>query len=345
MPVFLKPFFKLYANCIPVSGSARSIICDLQRNNYEYVPSDLIALFDEDHKIDLSHLSSLYDSEDLETIHEYITFLLEKEFGFYCDPDELDFFPLIHTIWDFPALITNAIIDSDEESEHDFRLIFEKLQTVQCRHFQFRFFHKISLDELKRVHDLFKEFPFLSADYILPYSDSHTDTEVLMWLGKQQSIRAIYYFGANEEYVVKPLTEGMTMCVKLKEMITDETHCGAVHPSYFSINYESFFEARLHNSCLNRKLSVDKKGYVKNCPSQKTKFGHIQSANLKEIVNQPAFKTLWDIKKDQIETCKDCEFRYICTDCRVYVTDPESNYSKPSKCNYNPYLGEWTNAN
>lgn len=44
---------------------------------------------------------------------------------------------------------------------------------------------------------------------------------------------------------------------------------------------------------------------------------------------------------DQIHICKDCEFRHICTDCRAYIEDPDDIYSKPLKCGYNPYTGEW----
>ncbi len=36
------------------------------------------------------------------------------------------------------------------------------------------------------------------------------------------------------------------------------------------------------------------------------------------------------------------EFRYICTDYRAYVEDPEDILSKPLKCGYNPYTGEWS---
>ncbi len=58
--------------------------------------------------------------------------------------------------------------------------------------------------------------------------------------------------------------------------------------------------------------------------------------------DQPGFKKYWDINKDKIYVCKDCEFRYICTDCRAYVEDPEDILSKPLKCGYNPYTGEWS---
>jgi hypothetical protein len=44
--------------------------------------------------------------------------------------------------------------------------------------------------------------------------------------------------------------------------------------------------------------------------------------------------------KDQIDVCKDCEFRHIRTDCRIRRND--NIYSKPTlKCGYSPYTNEW----
>ena len=73
----------------------------------------------------------------------------------------------------------------------------------------------------------------------------------------------------------------------------------------------------------------------------KRSFGNIKNITLEEALSHPDFKKLWNINKDQIEVCKDCEFRYICTDCRAYLEDPENIYSKPLKCGYNPYTCEW----
>jgi len=53
-------------------------------------------------------------------------------------------------------------------------------------------------------------------------------------------------------------------------------------------------------------------------------------------------KKYWNITKDQIDICKDCEFRHICTDCRAYIEDPKNIYSKPLKCGYNPYTNDWS---
>lgn len=39
----------------------------------------------------------------------------------------------------------------------------------------------------------------------------------------------------------------------------------------------------------------------------------------------------------QIDTCKLCEFRYMCHDCRIYITDKDNIFSKPLKCSYDIY--------
>ena len=74
-------------------------------------------------------------------------------------------------------------------------------------------------------------------------------------------------------------------------------------------------------------------------------FGNIKDTTLEEALNHPEFKKYWNITKDQIEVCKDCEFRHICTDCRAYTErthfQEDIDLSKPLKCGYNPYTNEW----
>jgi SPASM domain peptide maturase of grasp-with-spasm system len=109
----------------------------------------------------------------------------------------------------------------------------------------------------------------------------------------------------------------------------------------FSINIKAFSEALKYNTCLNRKISIDKAGEIKNCPSMPESYGNIDVVGLKEALSNKQIKKYWHISKDEIEVCKDCEFRYICTDCRAYLSEPSNERSKPLKCGYNPYTGEW----
>lgn len=102
-------------------------------------------------------------------------------------------------------------------------------------------------------------------------------------------------------------------------------------------------EAKLFNSCLNKKVGIDVDGMIKNCPSQNSSFGKIGNEKLLEVCLRNDFQQIWGVKKDSITECMDCEFRYICSDCRVYIKDSSDGLSKPEKCNYDPYKGVWNN--
>ena len=116
-----------------------------------------------------------------------------------------------------------------------------------------------------------------------------------------------------------------------------------------SIRKKSFTtESMNHNNCLHKKISVDKNGFIKNCPSMTESFGHISETTLSEALKKSGFKKYWNINKDQIQGCQDCEFRYVCTDCRAYVDDYDSSgnprgvhKSKALKCDCDPFTGEW----
>ena len=109
----------------------------------------------------------------------------------------------------------------------------------------------------------------------------------------------------------------------------------------FVNNLPFFTEAQHHNTCLNRKICIDENGDIRNCPAMKKSYGNIRDTTLKEAIEKPGFKDCWTICKDQIDVCKDCEFRYMCTDCRAFIKDPENLYSQPAKCTYNPYICLW----
>jgi SPASM domain peptide maturase of grasp-with-spasm system len=105
---------------------------------------------------------------------------------------------------------------------------------------------------------------------------------------------------------------------------------------------EHYLESLKYNTCLNRKLCIDFDGYIKNCPAMEKIFGNIKNTSLKEAIQTQGFKNLWKVNKDKIDVCKDCEFRYICTDCRCFIKNKKNIFSQPSKCAYNPYICKWS---
>ena len=130
-----------------------------------------------------------------------------------------------------------------------------------------------------------------------------------------------------------------------KTNINSSSHCGKISKDYFVLNQLMYAESQQNNTCLNRKISIDKDGYIRNCPSMPQNFGNIKDTTLSDALNHPDFKKYWNVTKDMIEVCKDCEFRHICTDCRAYTErthfEEDIDLSKPLKCGYNPYTNEW----
>ena len=59
------------------------------------------------------------------------------------------------------------------------------------------------------------------------------------------------------------------------------------------------------------------------------------------MVSSKEFQSLCNLKKEGVKVCQDCEYRYVCTDCKAFIKNPEDLYSKPLKCGSNPYTNEW----
>lgn len=57
----------------------------------------------------------------------------------------------------------------------------------------------------------------------------------------------------------------------------------------------------------------------------KKSFGNVFQTPLETVVSDSDFMKIWKIKKDDIEVCKDCEFRYICSDCHAFTEDDGLN--------------------
>jgi SPASM domain peptide maturase of grasp-with-spasm system len=148
----------------------------------------------------------------------------------------------------------------------------------------------------------------------------------------------IYNAPANEQ---KQLGKNGVKVYCSTSRITSENCCGTIDSMFFRVNIRAFSEAKQFNSCLNKKIAIDKRGKIRNCPSMKNSFGSVQETNLQDALDQEGFKAYWEITKDKINTCKICEFRYMCSDCRAYVEQPDDAFSKPLKCGYDPRTGEW----
>ena len=95
------------------------------------------------------------------------------------------------------------------------------------------------------------------------------------------------------------------------------------------------------NPCWNHKVAITSTGDVLPCVFARDEvIGNIRTESIKDLINK---KNIYiNITKDKINTCKDCEFRYACHDCRPLAKGVSNSvYAKNPRCLYDPYEGEW----
>ncbi|MDQ4141128.1 MAG: grasp-with-spasm system SPASM domain peptide maturase [Bacteroidota bacterium] len=342
-------YLHLLADCIPVKGASRSAICDLTRNELIFFPSEYYEVLEylRSDKINVL-LNNLPNEEEKALIMEFINFLDQHELITFLKNPSL--FPPIEEKWDIPAIIQNAIIDVDS-NYHDFDKIFNELDELGCQFVQIRSFSELlTIKNLYRVLSSAHHKSIQSVEFIIKYSTSIPDEAYINLIEEHPIISGLTIHSAPEdrELIVNYGCdiESIRYVDKhihlVSQTITSQAHCGIINLKTLNApTVGNFFENKLYNGCLNRKVSVDSSGEIKNCPSMPESYGNIKDTSLGAAINSDGFKDKWKITKDQIEICKDCEFRYVCSDCRAYRENPEDIYSKPLKCGYNPYTCEW----
>lgn len=333
--------FILFADCIPVKGINRSIICDTKNNNYFLIPNGLYDILEIYNGKTIEDIKNAFEHQYDEIIDEYFIFLIDNKLIFFNSNPSL--FPKISTEWNTPSLITNIIIDYDDII-HDFNDLIPQFESLKCSYIQLRFYKNINLDYIKKIVETLKneKSRIVSVDFILPYYENFDLEELNIILLENSRIHSIILFNSPYHKSYEAISQKMGYLMLVKRNIVNEKHCGIINDEYFYSNIKLFSESQRHNTCLNKKLSIDKNGNIKNCPSMLESFGNIKDTTLEKALNHVNFKKYWNITKEQITVCKDCEFRHICTDCRAYTEEPNNMYSKPLKCGYNPYTNEWS---
>ena len=332
----------LNPNAILVKGFSRCIICDLERNGYIIIPETLYEiLFENNSGFIIDKIIAKYadgSEENKKTVLEYFYMLKEADLIFFTNFAE--YYVPIKLEWDFPGYVSNSIIDIKDDVQPAL-LFIDQIAKMGCRFIQVRIFKKKSIDSLLTVLDRVSNSIIEAIEIIMPFESDVTTKNIISVLETYDRIRTFSLFNAPDNSILYKRSVGFGQVVMVKSNIKNEISCGFISHHYFVSNIATITESLSHNSCLNRKISIDVDGNIKNCPSMSQSFGNIRDTTLQEALDHPDFKKFWNVTKDQIAVCQDCEFRYICTDCRGYIENPEDMYSKPLKCGYNPYTCEW----
>ncbi|HEY0743996.1 MAG TPA: grasp-with-spasm system SPASM domain peptide maturase [Chryseosolibacter sp.] len=321
-----KAEFKLFANCIIVRGATRSTVCDLQRNDVHFIPNAFADLMQE---------RSLCECDDFdEETAACIKYLVENDLGhFVTDPDQ---FPELSLEYTNPGTLSHAIIELSDQPAFDVAKALHSLSDAGVKFVDFWIRHKMDRTLLETLVRNLKPTRILTVNICMPFAEGWTSPIFEYLFVSFQRLYSITLYGANIEKVENILGRQVIHT----KGILDARQCGKIHTHCFSCNIKTFSESQHFNTCLNGKITITSEGLVKNCPAMQETFGRID-APLNEVVSNKGFQRFWNIKKDDINICRDCEFRHVCTDCRAFLETPEDIYSRPLKCGYDPYTGEW----
>jgi SPASM domain peptide maturase of grasp-with-spasm system len=342
-------FVQLFADCIPVKGAARSAFYDLTRHEIILFPTQYYFLLENILGKRVGELlEKIQSAPNKEEVIRFLDFLDEKELIMLVDdPSE---FPPLDNSWDFPGLVQNAIIDV-VATLPDFPKILKELSALGCQCVQIRSFSNLlTLSGCHAVLEHAEHKSIVGIELILKYETDLSDDAYLTFVKQHSLLTTLTVHSAPESKSVVVDTiapvyyEGapFRQIRFTKQIIDSEVHCGIITQKHLNPPaVDTFFEAKSFNGCLNRKISVDADGNIKNCPSMKDSYGNIRDSSLLEAVHAVGFQEKWGIAKDHIFICRDCEFRYACSDCRAYLENPDDPFSKPLKCGYDPYSGKW----
>lgn len=287
----LDSFFKLFACCIPVRGYLRSVICDLQRECIFPIPNDLYDLLVEFENQPFSAVYSEFsDPENREVIEEYYDFLLTNDLGFWCENPT--HFPAISHEWHYPGVISNAIIDIGDNSDHDYSDVFYQLDKLGCKYVQIRSFISLSIDDLRSILQTTDNSKIRSVEIIIRYHDSYTEDKMVDLL---KLYPRLFKIGVHSAIFSKKISDSRCLGKTINFStccISNSSHCGQVDINSFVSNIMMFAESKNYNNCLNRKISIDENGQIKNCPSMPNSYGDIKQTKLSDVVSMPDFTKL-----------------------------------------------------
>lgn len=335
-------YFNLFSNILITKGAGRILISDLQRNISDLYPLELYDIIEELKNKSIENMSKDYDIESKQIIQEYIDLLLEKEYGFISNGDWDRNFPPISYEYSDSSPISNLFIETDSTSILD--KIKHSIENLSVKHLVIYYTTNLSLDEFLEIDD---KFSGSLLENIEIYSPFHPDIDhTLIKKLNNNTLRIYSLIFYNCPQIPFKTKEIFRFNINFSHESLKISACGKVDLKYFNTNLPKILEAINHNSCLHKKIGIDIDGNIKNCPLMPEAFGNINNSSLEEALAKPGFKNYWNLTKDHIEVCKDCEFRFVCTDCRAYTERTHSNkagfdISKPLKCGYNPYTCTW----
>ncbi|QQU04739.1 grasp-with-spasm system SPASM domain peptide maturase [Myroides odoratus] len=313
-------------------GHTNACITDTEKSIYCIVPNFYAEIFNNRNLIDIHKEVASRNILEKNDILAFFDFLVDNHFCIYSNT-KIDFIYFNKKSLVQPYELNTIIVDSISYSD-----LVEKINSIKELNYeciQIRLFCILEYKNLKDIIDMLSTTSLINIELVFNSIPSTLEKEYIQLFNQNIFSKFIIM---NYEFEVCLLDNYI---YTFQTKLIDEKQCGVISERTFVPTLRNQLLSRNCNSCLYKKISIDKLGYIRNCPSMQFHYGTIKNISVSKVMSLQSFRYYWDLSKDKIQICKDCEYRYICTDCRAYLEDPENCFSKPLKCGYNPYNGKW----
>lgn len=324
--------YKMFSSCISVKGVIRSIIYDLNRKKYEFIPNDLAL------KLTAEDLLSLDP--------DYIKYLEEKEFLFKL-PDNITqlAFPKLSMKWYSPFLINNTIINIDNIDVSKFKDYYDLIDSTACKHYLLVGFEENSIKKIQLLLDVFLESKTKSITLFVKHSNEYSVNNVKYITKKYLRLKSLIIHSAKFRNTIHNSNDIYGVITYTDKEYRYKNNCFKLKKEHLTVDLRLFTECQKHNPYFNRKLYIGNKGEIKNAPECEEQFGYIQdikdAEELKQIIAQPSFQKYWYVSPDMIDVTKDSELRYMCVDNRLPYQRKDGSWYYKEEPSYNPYICKW----
>lgn len=330
MGIQLDISFYHFADCIPIKGYTRSIIYDLSRKSFLFVPNDLVDFLTSISNKPINEITFKDENQSA-----YFDFLLENEIGELLPNKILCQLKSLNLEWDFPATINNAIIEVSNKTSIDIYFSFlQLLDEIGCKTIQLRIEELNLSNVVESILEYSNNLSITSIEVIT--NKSFLKISALKKLQKKYKITGVFI--KSQIYDFK---KGQSHKNNINQ---EKSRFNLIDRNNFTVNSLLFTESINFNTYFNRKLFFTKDGFLKNgpeCENGNLSINKKKSSIIRAIQSKE-FQKLWNIKKDLIDVCNVCEYRHMCVDPCIPRQRNNGTWYRKYECNYNPFICKWS---
>lgn len=326
--------FMLFQCCIPIKGINSGIIVDFQRKSVYKVPNQIIDILNEYKNKSIFDLFTDFRSNKT-ILKKYIRFFIDNELVII--NENIDSFPIIETSYSKPnilEILTIEVVELMPYSEFFFTTALDQLD-VKCLKLIIRG------DVANNLEQILKYLEYSKIQSITLFIEHEKELELRLKKIKKQNPRlaGIIFYNFKKKIRKTKINFSYFDPLPLEKVL----YKGIQNPNNFSLYLNLYSEALKYNVGFNKTIFIDHLGNIKKHYLDKVNYGNISDKfDFESILKNESIKEFWNATKDKTEICKDCEFRYVCTDNRIpFKKDGEKYYSHQQACNYDPFSSKW----